>query len=115
MLNFGRNLATPAEAYYHGLFLLAILWLSQKRLGAALAIGALLSISHPFTGLSLALILTAYAMAMASTICGALLAENGRTFRQSSLFVGQQWLWFYVAVMLSAFVWGRFTKKSDRR
>ncbi|MEP7352808.1 MAG: hypothetical protein ABI824_06220 [Acidobacteriota bacterium] len=61
MLNFGRNLVNPAEAFYHGLFLLAMLLLSQKRFGWALATGALLSISHPFTGLSLALILTAYA------------------------------------------------------
>ena len=48
---------------------------------------------------ALFLLLTSYAMATASTLCGALLAENGRTFQQSSLFVGQQWLWFYVAIM----------------
>ena len=52
------------------------------------------------------LVLTSYAMATASTLCGALLAENGRTFRQSSMFVGQQWLWFYVAIMASSFVGG---------
>ena len=32
-------------------------------------------------------------MATASTLCGALLAENGQTFRLSSTFVSQQWLW----------------------
>lgn len=52
------------------------------------------------------LVLTAYCMATVSTLCGALLAENGRTYRQSSLFVGQQWLWFNVAIMASAFVGG---------
>jgi predicted MFS family arabinose efflux permease len=52
------------------------------------------------------LVLTAYCMATASTLCGALLAENGRTYRQSSLFVGQQWLWFNVAIMASALVGG---------
>jgi predicted MFS family arabinose efflux permease len=52
------------------------------------------------------LLLTSYAMATASTLCGALLAENGRTFRQSSLFVGQQWLWFYIAIMASALAGG---------
>jgi len=56
------------------------------------------------------LVLTAYCMATASTLCGALLAENGRTYRQSSLFVGQQWLWFNVAIMASAFVGGELVE-----
>src|SRR5215475_4859611 len=55
---------------------------------------------------ALFLLLTSYAMATASTLCGALLAENGRTFQQSSLFVGQQWLWFNIAIMASAFAGG---------
>ena len=59
---------------------------------------------------ALFLLLTSYAMATASTLCGALLAENGRNFQQSSLFVGQQWLWFYVAIMLSAFVGGELVE-----
>jgi len=59
---------------------------------------------------ALFLLLTSYAMATASTLCGALLAENGRTFDRSSLFVGQQWLWFYVAIMLSAFVGGELVE-----
>jgi hypothetical protein len=61
MLNFGRNLVYPTEAYYHGVFLLAILMLIRKRRGAALALAALLSASHPFSGLSLALVFTSYA------------------------------------------------------
>jgi predicted MFS family arabinose efflux permease len=60
---------------------------------------------------ALFLLLTSYAMATASTLCGALLAENGRTFERSSLFVGQQWLWFYVAIMLSAFVGGQLVEQ----
>jgi len=59
---------------------------------------------------ALFLLLTSYAMATASTLCGALLAENGRTFERSSLFVGQQWLWFYVAIMLSAFLGGELVE-----
>jgi predicted MFS family arabinose efflux permease len=55
---------------------------------------------------ALFLLLTSYAMATASTLCGALLAENGRTFQQSGLFVNQQWLWFYVAIMASALAGG---------
>jgi len=60
---------------------------------------------------ALFLLLTSYAMATASTLCGALLAENGRNFQQSGLFVSQQWLWFYVAIMLSAFVGGALVER----
>ncbi len=60
MLNLGRNLVLPTEAYYHGLFLLSVLFLIRRRFGWCLAAAALLSISHPFTGLSLAFILVAY-------------------------------------------------------
>jgi len=52
------------------------------------------------------LLLTSYAMATGSTLCGALLAENGRSFHRSSAFVSQQWLWFYIAIMASAFAGG---------
>ena len=62
MLNFGRNLVAPTEAYYHGLFLLAILLLIQRRFGWTLAVAALLSASHPFTGIELAMVLIAYAV-----------------------------------------------------
>lgn len=55
---------------------------------------------------ALLLVLTSYAMATASTLCGALLAENGRSFRLSSAFVSQQWLWFYIAIMASSFAGG---------
>jgi MFS family permease len=56
--------------------------------------------------IALPLLLTAYAMATASTLCGALLAENGQAFRLSSSFVSQQWLWFYIAIMASSFAGG---------
>ena len=55
---------------------------------------------------ALPLLLTAYAMATASTLCGALLAENGQAFRLSSSFVSQQWLWFYIAIMACSFAGG---------
>ena len=55
---------------------------------------------------ALLLLLTSYAMATASTLCGALLAENGQTYRLSSTFVSQQWLWFYIAIMASSFLGG---------
>ena len=61
MLNFGRNLVYAHEACYHGLFLLSILLLVRKKFVASMAAAAVLSASHPFTGLSLALILVLYA------------------------------------------------------
>jgi hypothetical protein len=60
MFNFGRNLVYPTEAYYHGLFLASILLLIRKRFVAALIASAVLSASHPFNGLSLALILVLF-------------------------------------------------------
>lgn len=59
---------------------------------------------------ALLLVLTSYAMATASTLCGALLAENGQDYRLSSTFVGQQWLWFNVAIMASALVGGELVE-----
>jgi hypothetical protein len=60
MLNFGRNLVYPTEAYYHGVFLLSLLALIRGRLALSLVFAALLCCSHPFTGLTLILILIAY-------------------------------------------------------
>jgi hypothetical protein len=61
MLNFGRNLVYgPTEAYYHSLVLLCMLFLLRRRFGVAIALAALLSLSHPFTGVEVCLILLAY-------------------------------------------------------
>jgi MFS family permease len=60
---------------------------------------------------ALLLVLTSFAMATASTLCGALLAENGQSYRLSSTFVGQQWLWFYIAIMASSFVGGELVQR----
>jgi predicted MFS family arabinose efflux permease len=72
---------------------------------AAVSYAAIAVLNEAFE-FALFLLLTSYAMATASTLCGALLAENGRDFQQSSRFVAQQWLWFYVAIMASALVGG---------
>src|SRR5262249_38650528 len=48
-----------------------------------------------------ALQLTAYAMAISSTVCGAVLVENGQRLSESGRFVNQQWLWFNAAAMAS--------------
>ena len=52
------------------------------------------------------LVLTAYAMAIASTLCGALLVENGQRYGATGAFVNQQWLWFHIAAMSSALIGG---------
>ena len=49
-----------------------------------------------------ALMITAYAMAISSTLCGAVLVENGQRLHESGRFVNQQWLWFNIAAMAAA-------------
>jgi hypothetical protein len=58
----------------------------------------------------LALLLTAIAMATASTVCGALLVENGQRLSASAAFINQQWLWFNVAVMVASLAGGELTQ-----
>ncbi len=53
-----------------------------------------------------ALLLTSIAMAASSTVCGALLVENGQRFRASAAFINQQWLWFNIAVMVASLLGG---------
>jgi MFS family permease len=57
-----------------------------------------------------ALQLTAYAMAISSTVCGAVLVENGQKLKESGRFVNQQWLWFNAAAMASALVGGQLVQ-----
>lgn len=45
-------------------------------------------------------------MAISSTLCGALLVENGQRLHSSDGFVIQQWLWFDIAAVPSAFLGG---------
>ena len=53
-----------------------------------------------------ALVLTCIAMAIASTVCGALLVENGQKHNASAAFINQQWLWFNVAAMAGSLLGG---------
>jgi len=66
-------------------------------------------ITSPAT-LAVALMLTAYAMAISSTLCGALLVENGQRFGVSGNLVNQQWLWFNIAAMTAAVVGGQLVQ-----
>jgi MFS family permease len=52
------------------------------------------------------LTLTAIAMAVSSTVCGALLVESGQKHQASGAFVNQQWLWFNIAVVVASLVGG---------
>ena len=58
-----------------------------------------------------ALELTAYAMAISSTVCGAVLVENGQRLGESGRFVNQQWLWFNAAAMVASIVGGELTQR----
>jgi predicted MFS family arabinose efflux permease len=57
-----------------------------------------------------ALMLTAYAMAISSTLCGAVLVENGQRLEESGAFVNQQWLWFNIAAMIAAVAGGQLVQ-----
>jgi MFS family permease len=61
--------------------------------------------------LLLALMVTAYAMAISSTLCGAVLVENGQELRESGRFVNQQWLWFNIAAMAAAIIGGQLVQR----
>ena len=61
--------------------------------------------------LAFGLLLTAYAMAISSTLCGALLVENGQKFGASGRLVNQQWLWFNIATMVAAVVGGQLVQR----
>jgi BT1 family len=60
-------------------------------------------------GIVPALVVTAIALAIASTVCGALLVENGQRLNASEAFVNQQWLWFNAAMVAASLVGGGLT------
>jgi predicted MFS family arabinose efflux permease len=61
--------------------------------------------------LLVALMITAYAMAISSTLCGAVLVENGQRLQASGSFVNQQWLWFNIAAMAAAILGGQLVQR----
>ncbi len=64
--------------------------------GAALAYAAILWITRPQQLLAV-LLISAFGMAISSTLAGAVLVENGHKYSASDAFVNQQWLWFSIA------------------
>src|SRR5207248_1390790 len=73
-------------------------WLVVANLGAAAAYVTIVSTGAP-DSLLILLLLAVYGMAIVSTLCGAVLVENGQRLQASSHFVNQQWLWFNVAAI----------------
>ena len=57
-------------------------------------------------GMIPALTVTAFAMAISSTLCGALLVETGQKSNRTASFVNQQWLWFNIAQMITTLLAG---------
>jgi MFS family permease len=53
-----------------------------------------------------ALVLTSITMAVSSTLCGALLVENGQRHNVSGAFVNQQWMWFSGAAAATSLAGG---------
>jgi MFS family permease len=78
----------------------------------AMAVGAYLWL----TGLTsasqiiVAMMLTSIGMAAASTICGALMVENGKRFEATGTFVNHQWMWYFIAGVVSAVGGGWLTQ-----
>ena len=77
---------------------------------AAVAFGWVTQITQP-SQLIFVLLLTAYAMAISSTLCGAILVENGQRLGASDAFVNQQWLWFNIAALASGFIGGQLVER----
>jgi hypothetical protein len=59
-LNLGRNLVYPNESLYHALFFGCIYFVVRRRFWAAAILAFLESISHPYTGVELLLIIASW-------------------------------------------------------
>ncbi len=80
-------------------------YLVLANLSAVLAFAWVATISSTVS-LIPALTVTAVAMAVSSTLCGALLVETGHKTNATGSFVNQQWLWFNIAQMIAVLVAG---------
>jgi len=65
------------------------------------------------TDLGIALMLTAYAMAISSTLCGGVLVQHGQQHQKCGKFVNQQWLFYNVAAMTAAILGGALVQYVD--
>lgn len=61
-LNWGRSILFSCEAYYHALFLGIILCILKKKWIMCLGLMAIISLSHPFTGIEILAIVSAWSL-----------------------------------------------------
>ena len=87
-------------------------WLILANLAGAAAFAGVAMTGSP-AGIVPALVLTAVAMAVSSTLCGALLVENGQRTGRSSAFVNQQWLFFNIASIAASLLGGQLAQHLD--
>ena len=87
-------------------------WLILANLAGAAAFAGVAMTGSP-AGIVPALVLTAIAMAISSTLCGALLVENGQRTGHSSAFVNQQWLFFNIALIAASLAGGQLAQHLD--
>jgi MFS family permease len=80
-------------------------WLVLAAIAGFLAFAWVATIDSTTTMIP-ALTVTALAMAVSSTLCGALLVETGQKTNNSANFVNQQWLWFNIAQMIAVLLAG---------
>ncbi len=57
-----------------------------------------------------AMMLTSIGMAASSTICGALMVENGKRHEASGTFVNHQWMWYFIAGVIASVGGGWLTQ-----
>jgi BT1 family len=77
---------------------------------AAAAYCAIIWLVRP-SALAKALMITAFGMAISSTLAGAVLVENGHRYRSSDAFVNQQWLWFSIAQLAVGILGGELVQR----
>lgn len=80
-----------------------------------LAVGAYLWLTglNSASQIIIAMMLTSIGMAASSTICGALMVENGKRLEASGTFVNHQWMWYYIAGFLASVGGGWLTQHLD--
>jgi MFS family permease len=77
---------------------------------AAIAYLAVSQITQP-GHIAVALLVTAFGMAISSTLCGAVLVEHGQRLHESGTFVNQQWLWFNIAAIAASILGGALVQR----
>jgi hypothetical protein len=96
-LNFGRVFIYPFEAYYHFIFVLAIYLLIEKKYALVFALMLLITASHPYTSVELALIVLVWSAIEYFYLKSGVVAKKGLSF----IFAGAIAVFFYYGVILN--------------